>query len=110
MRQSAFCWTCWNPPTGPSTPFHGVLLVPDVLRVMVFGLTLACVVLIVLAIRVTAEFPQRMRFVCLLLFSLCAASIEVEHLGDTGNWRLGLVFLTLTWQTLSVIAFLRDRR
>lgn len=110
MKQAAFCWTCWAPPAGPGTPFHGVLLVPDTLRIAVMVLAFVSAVLVVVSIRVLENFAQQMRFGCLILFSFLVSSIEVEHLGDTANWRLGLVVLTLIWQTLSVGAFLRDRR
>ena len=109
MGESGWCWTCWFPPPGPSTPFQGALVLPDTLRVVALALIVVGVAMTLLSMTVVDNFPQRMRFMCLVLFSVLVASIQVEHLGDTANWRLMLSFIAVLWQALSVGAFLRDR-
>lgn len=108
MPQHTFCWNCWNPPAGPGTPFEGMLILPDTLRAVAITLAAAGIVLLTVSIRRAANFSKQMRFGSLLLFSLLTASIEIEHLGDMANWRLGVVLIALIWQTLAVIAFLRE--
>ena len=108
MTAPGFCWGCWHPPSGPGTPFQGALLAPDLIRAISLVLVVVGIVMLIRAIQVTTNFPQRMRFGCLLLFTLLITSILIEHLGDTGNWRTGFILAVLIWQAQSVWAYLCD--
>lgn len=106
--QPECAWLC-GPPQGPSTPFATPeLAVLDALRVVAIAAAAAVLLsTVLLLIRHRTRTPgQRARFIASAGLALVAASVEYEHLGDLGNWRLiiGLMSLmALAWGNWSAL-------
>lgn len=100
-------WLC-GPPSGPSTPFGTPGLdVLDSLRVAVMVAAAVAVVLTVVLVRRACTAGQIVRFTSSAGLAVVAAATEVEHLGDDGNWRLIVAFMSLTalaWGNWSAFA------
>ncbi len=104
-----FCWTCWLPPAGPDTPFKDTLVVWDSFRILALVMCLTLIVMCAVSMYRSRNRPQRTRFLTILLLTGLAASIQVEHLGDTANWRLLATLAALSLGNTSVLQYLRNK-
>lgn len=93
--QPSCAWLC-GPPPGPSTPFATPgLAVLDSVRVAAWVAAAVAVGLTVLLVRRACTAGQIVRFTASAGLAVVAADVEVEHLGDLGNWRLIVGFMSL---------------
>lgn len=105
---AAECFPLLCSPSGPGTPFADIgLVIADTVRVLC---SLGVVVLVVLHIIAIGRCTsgQRLRFASLSVFAMAALGTEIEHLGDTASYRLGLNALGIALALVGAVSFLRD--
>lgn len=95
-------------PDGPGTPFGSpILCVIDSLRLIVLILGLLNLCMKPWLFHRCKTPGQMVRFACLGLLAVVAMTVELEHLGDTANWRLFLVLVAMIMNTWGNYSFLR---
>lgn len=104
-----YCLIC--APDGPSTPFGTpALILYDTMRMICWIFAGFCAAYMPRAIMLAKLPGQRVRFLGQALFAVVAVATEVDHFGDTANYRLVVNAVALGLCAWGLWSFFREQR